>query len=88
MNEFLLICLYCGYEWVLNNNPSKYTVCLKCKDKNLTIKDLSRTKVDYYAGSPPFEKKKEKEVILQDPFERTDNDYTDDSFGYIPGRWD
>jgi Zn finger protein HypA/HybF involved in hydrogenase expression len=60
MKRYSLECNYCGYQWEENwlnvNNPPS---CSKCSDKNLKIKDNSKTKIDYYAGPPPFAKEED-----------------------------
>jgi hypothetical protein len=55
--NFLLSCRYCGYEWnkMGYGHISEDESCLKCNDKNIDVRDLSKTKVDYYAGSPSFQ---------------------------------
>jgi hypothetical protein len=62
MLELLLICSYCGNSW----NKLAYSLasiendsCMVCGDKNLIVKDNSKSKIDYYQGSPAFEKKKD-----------------------------
>jgi hypothetical protein len=64
--------------------------CIICNDKNITILDLSKNRIDYYAGSPPFEEKK-KEVVFQETEEfigEHDVFNTDYDLGYMPGHWD
>jgi hypothetical protein len=54
-----LECRYCGYIWektVYNRSTVEKEACLKCKDTNLNVRDLAKTKVNTYAGSPPFNK--------------------------------
>ena len=38
--------------------PKDIVYCTKCGDSNLKAVDLKADKVDYYAGSPPFEKER------------------------------
>lgn len=52
MNEFT--CQYCGHHWERKSMP-KEVVCPKCNDTNIKLVIRSK-KIDYYAGSPPFEK--------------------------------
>lgn len=68
-----ILCHYCGMDWTCNLY-SKSAVgslkCLRCGDKNLKLIDLDRTKIDYYAGSPPFpdEEKEEDSVLDYDTY--------------------
>jgi hypothetical protein len=52
-------CTYCGHKWrdnVLTQSEMVSLRCVngRCFDSNLKVRDLSKTKVDYYQGSPPF----------------------------------
>lgn len=52
-----LECTYCGHKWIYEGYNRLSIVsekCKKCKDANLKAKDLDVSKIDYYAGSPPF----------------------------------
>lgn len=53
-----LICTYCNKKWERNiyssSNVTEFE-CPVCGDKHVKIKDLTIDKVDYYAGSPPFQ---------------------------------
>jgi len=54
-------CEYCGHFWSMENNyrnPNSKIICQVCGDTNISVKDLEKSKIDYYAGSPPFPKKK------------------------------
>ena len=58
-----LTCTYCGHKWIhegYNRQSVASEKCKICKDQNLKAKDLDVTKVDYYAGSPPFAQDLEK----------------------------
>lgn len=71
-----LTCTYCGHDWRLDlhSYSPNSDKCPRCGDKNLRKKDLERSTIDYYQGSPPF------------PGEE---DETDDSNNdYIPDYWD
>lgn len=57
-----LECTYCGHKWIetIYNRSATETMTCKhgnCRDSNLIVRDLTTTKVDYYAGSPPFPEK-------------------------------
>lgn len=57
-----LECTYCGFKWQKEVYAYQTTDQLKCengncKDSNLKIRDLSKTKIDTYKGCPPFPKK-------------------------------
>jgi len=57
-----ITCTYCGYKIdkeAYNEASVRSLRCSKCNDKNLLFKEIIRERVDYYAGSPPFEEKKE-----------------------------
>jgi hypothetical protein len=57
-----LECLYCGHKWEKNAYNAislESERCPRCKDSNLKVKELSKSKVDYYVGCPPFPKKEE-----------------------------
>lgn len=60
-NRYELTCQYCGYSWEIQYAPNGTIYCHKCKDSSIKAKDLHRDKIDYYAGSPPFEEKEDKE---------------------------
>lgn len=50
-----ITCTYCGVSWVEKKTDLNTIKCLKCKDShNLTAKELHKSKIDYYAGSPAF----------------------------------
>lgn len=52
-----LECTYCGHKWektIYNKSSIESERCPKCKDASLKVRDLAKTKVDYYKGSPPF----------------------------------
>lgn len=56
-------CTYCGQKWqetTMNPTSLVNTRCSKCGDKTIRMKDVTKTKVDYYQGCPPFPAKKEK----------------------------
>lgn len=53
-------CEYCGNKWeagAIELADIGRPICLKCGDKNIKLKDASKSKVDYYQGSPAFSKK-------------------------------
>jgi len=57
MIEVSLECQYCGHKWIYRAY-SKASIdklkCNKCSDSNLTVRNLSDNKIDYYQGSPAF----------------------------------
>lgn len=53
-------CEYCGHRWEIRP-IERIITCPICKDKNVKIKDLSKHKIDYYQGSPPFKNLNDKE---------------------------
>jgi hypothetical protein len=55
LNKYELICQYCGFSWLVSYTPQHSVYCSKCKDGNIRAKNLETDKIDYYAGSPPFE---------------------------------
>lgn len=59
-----LECTYCGHIWqkqVYNTSGSEAMRCINgnCNDYRLKVKDVNKSKVDYYKGSPPFPPKKD-----------------------------
>jgi hypothetical protein len=55
--EVQITCKYCGYKCIKDVYTPKTLEgarCEKCLDKNLTIVDLSKIKIDTYIGAPPF----------------------------------
>ncbi len=56
MNQFELTCQYCGHSWEINYIPQEMVYCQICGDSNVRAKNIAAEKVDYYIGSPPFEK--------------------------------
>lgn len=64
MIDLLIICTYCGKTWtkvVYAMNAIENEKCSKCGDRNLDVRDNSKSKINYYAGSPPFPVKKDKD---------------------------
>jgi transcription elongation factor Elf1 len=64
MLNLLLNCTYCGKDWeryVYAMSAIENEKCSKCGDRNFTVRDNSKSKIDYYQGSPPFEIKKDKD---------------------------
>jgi len=62
MNTFSFECTYCGKKWEAAPTLAEEIAsakCGACKDTNLIIKDLRKSKIDYYQGTPPFPEKKE-----------------------------
>jgi len=60
MMEVEINCQYCGHKTVkviYNQKSLENETCNRCNDKNLTVKELSKTKVDGYQDSPPFPEK-------------------------------
>lgn len=55
MNRFELICTYCGNSWEINYTPQEIIYCGKCQDSGIRVKNIASERIDYYAGSPPFE---------------------------------
>ena len=88
MPLYLINCTYCDYSQKVDYLINKYSTCMKCKDRNLTIKDISAG-IDYYAGTTPHKKdKKTKEIVMLDIEEDDLEDSLDSNLAYIPGRWD
>jgi hypothetical protein len=56
MKKYTFECTYCGETWGSDDPQWK---CISCRDENLRYKDNSKTKIDYYAGSPPFPEDKD-----------------------------
>jgi len=84
--NFLINCNYCGHQDKIEYAPSKYTSCVKCKDrKHLTVQDISNS-IDYYAGTTPYEEKT-KEIILEEP-PNDDDDKNDDDYPYLIRTYD
>jgi Zn finger protein HypA/HybF involved in hydrogenase expression len=54
MNKFELTCWYCNFSWETNYIGKDDSQCSKCKDTNIKVVDLQRTKIDTYEGSPDF----------------------------------
>lgn len=54
MNQLEFICEYCNHSWQTNYKPNQEVYCSVCKDKNIKVIDLARSKIDYYQGCPPF----------------------------------
>lgn len=55
-----LECTYCGFKWeesVSTKAEIDEMACIhgNCGDTNLKVRDVARTKIDYYQGSPPFQ---------------------------------
>ena len=55
MGRYQLTCQYCGLVWNLSYLPKEEVSCSKCRDTHIRAIDIS-SQIDYYAGSPPFEK--------------------------------
>lgn len=56
-----MTCKYCGHHWQLKNiyrNPNSKIICAICGDTNIIVRDYEKSRIDYYAGSPPFPEKK------------------------------
>ena len=53
MNKYELQCRYCGKVWQLFWLPEYRPICQKCGDDNIDIKDISKTKIDYYEEKKP-----------------------------------
>lgn len=56
-------CKYCGKQWrdVFYSEASiKNQRCRYCDDKNLKVRDLTDSRIDYYVGCPPFPSEVEK----------------------------
>jgi len=52
-----LKCNYCGCYWeryVPKKSEFRQPSCLKCGDQDISVRDLAKSKVDYYAGAPKF----------------------------------
>ena len=61
--ELALTCRYCGHKWekTVYANVHIDDKCPKCDDRNIDVKELSKSKIDTYAGAPEFVKKDKKE---------------------------
>ena len=60
--EVKITCWYCDhtvYKTVYDQRGLQDLTCIICKDPNLIIKDVAKDRLDTYAGSPPFEDKKD-----------------------------
>lgn len=56
MSRYELSCQYCGHTRIIERKPTEKDVhCFICNDRYVRAEDLS-SKIDYYAGSPPFPK--------------------------------
>lgn len=67
--DIKLTCTYCDHETVkqvYSIHDLDNETCNKCGDRNLVIKDLAKTKIDTYRGSPPFVEKKDEEIVTID----------------------
>lgn len=65
--KFALECLYCAFKWVktaYSEESFKDEKCPhgNCKHKRFRVTPLNSSKIDYYAGSPPFPIELEKEI--------------------------
>jgi hypothetical protein len=82
-----ICCNYCGYKTVRNEYDESFIrnlSCYKCNDKDLVIKEVSKSKIDYYMGSPPFE-----ENTKSDPEDQRMKETSDLSdMGYLWGMGD
>lgn len=62
-------CTYCGKVW--KSHPRSQVEieaarCSKCGDTTLKVREASKSKVDYYQGSPPFPEKTVKYLDMYD----------------------
>lgn len=60
--DLQFICRYCDHKWernVYGTQGLENERCPKCNDLDIQIKDLSKTKIDTYAGAPAFKEKEE-----------------------------
>ncbi len=73
MKRFELSCQYCANRWFLDYMPNEQPKCDRCNDTNIRVKDLAKSKIDYYQGAPAFEEKT-KEIKLEDPDPPTPDD--------------
>jgi hypothetical protein len=66
--EILLRCKYCDNTWRLHvyTNSKIENTCSRCGDTDITIKELSKSKIDGYLNCPPFEEEN-KEELREDP---------------------
>ena len=71
--EVLFRCLYCDHKWIVKIYGSSVPQedCGRCGDKNIIVKSLEKSKIDYYAGALPFPKE-----------EGNGNSYKNDGGGY------
>jgi hypothetical protein len=65
-----IMCRYCGFKLVkeiYGQSSLENEKCIKCGDRDLDVKEFSKSTVDYYQGCPPFPDKnsvrKEPETI-------------------------
>ncbi len=62
-----LTCKYCGSNWKMDTTyraPDREIFCFVCGDKDIAVKDVQKSKIDYYQGSPEFPKKETKDRDL------------------------
>lgn len=59
MNKYEFTCRYCNYIWEISYHPKEQPYCVKCGDRNIKAVEIASQRIDYYAGSPAFETKKE-----------------------------
>lgn len=58
MARALLTCKYCDYKFEVEYYSiasAQFDRCKKCGDKNLKIEEITKSKIDYYEGCPPFQ---------------------------------
>ncbi len=63
-----IVCQYCDFKWIqaIYSPDNVDQKCLKCKDTNLVVKDLSKVQLDTYIGCPAFPEEKEEDFPLVD----------------------
>ena len=72
--QLRLTCKYCGHCWfdIANKIDVDNIRCVKCRDKNITVKRLEDVKIDYYQGSPPFANRELEDREEPDMFDQFD----------------
>lgn len=60
-------CRYCGFKVIKEYYSKTFTKgssCEKCKDTNLIVRDLEKTKIDQYQGCPEFPNTNSRRMML------------------------
>lgn len=84
MERYRLNCKYCDYTWDLDYLP-RTALCAKCKDPNITVQDMSKDRIDYYAGTTPY---KNKTKAVEEPLKEIKKEEEEILYPYMPSSWD